>query len=387
MPYFGQQSLFCISHAMELSMRYRFFLFIALCAVLPVVPAVAQRAPHIQSDVAKEQSIYEAEVPVNSQGDSDRKAGIARALSIVLGKVTGDRSRNAKLRPEVSQALRDAAVFVDSYDYRQDQGSSPGGAPTSRTMLTVHFRPDEVNALVGALALPLWPQPRPKPVLWLAIDDGSGPRLVGVQQSRAVRSVLDRAIERGYRLGLPAGRSEEQALVTAIWRRDVSAVLSASTRYTSSMQLVGKLYRSGNGWAADWIFVDGGEQVASWSSSNADALRVMADGADGAADALVKRYAKVPLTGTPGVYRVGINGIRSADDYLRVSAALQRVPVVRSMIPVKASAERLEVYLDLMTGITGLNRMLGGDSALQPVAAATLESPQSEGELVEYVLK
>ncbi len=140
-------------------MRYRFFLFIALCAVLPVVPAVAQRAPHIQSDVAKEQSIYEAEVPVNSQGDSDRKAGIARALSIVLGKVTGDRSRNAKLRPEVSQALRDAAVFVDSYDYRQDQGSSPGGAPTSRTMLTVHFRPDEVNALVGALALPLWPQP------------------------------------------------------------------------------------------------------------------------------------------------------------------------------------------------------------------------------------
>lgn len=61
--------------------------------------------------------------------------------------------------------------------------------------------------------------------------------------------------------------------------------------------------------------------------------------------------------------------------------------MVRSIIPVKASAERLEVYLDLMTGITGLNRMLGGDSALQPVAAATLESPQSEGELVEYVLK
>lgn len=46
--------------------------------------------------------------------------------------------------------------------------------------------------------------------------------------------------------------------------------------------------------------MDGGEQVASWSSGDADALRVMADGADGVADALVKRYAKVPLTGTPG---------------------------------------------------------------------------------------
>ncbi|EWS79025.1 DUF2066 domain-containing protein [Xylella taiwanensis] len=366
-------------------MRHSLFLLIALCTAVPVVPALAQRTLHTEGDVAKDQGIYETQVLVNSQSDVDRKAGIARALSIVLGKLTGN--RNEKLRPEVSQALRDAAALVDSYDYRQAQATSPGGAPISRTMLMVRFRPDEVDALAGALGLSIWPQPRPKPVLWLAIDDGSGPRLVGVQQSNAVRSVLNRAIERGYSLGLPAGLTEEQALVAAIWRRDVNAVVAASVRYAPPMQLVGKLYRSGSGWAADWIFVDGGERVASWSSSNGDALRVMADGADGAADALVKHYAKVPLTGTPGVYRVGINGIHSADDYLRVSAALQRVPVVRSILPVKASAERLEVYLDLMTGITGLNRMLGGDNPLQPVAAPLLEPRQMEGEPVEYLLK
>ncbi|HHW4680522.1 MAG TPA: DUF2066 domain-containing protein, partial [Xylella taiwanensis] len=181
-------------------MRHSLFLLIALCTAVPVVPALAQRAPYTEGDVAKDPGIYETEVLVNSQSDVDRKAGIARALLIVLGKLTGN--RNEKLRPDVSQALRDAAALVDSYDYRQAQGTSPGGAPTSRTMLVVRFRPDEVDALVGALGLPIWPHPRPKPVLWLAIDDGSGPRLVGVQQSKAVRSVLNRAIERGYRLGL-----------------------------------------------------------------------------------------------------------------------------------------------------------------------------------------
>ncbi len=79
-----------------------------------------------------------------------------------------------------------------------------------------------------------------------------------------------------------------------------------------------------------------GEQVASWSSSNADALRVMADGADGAADALVKRYAKVSLTGTPGVYRVGLM-VSVVLTITCVCLLRARVPVVRSMgIPVQA---------------------------------------------------
>ncbi|HHW4678060.1 MAG TPA: DUF2066 domain-containing protein [Xylella sp.] len=366
-------------------MRHSLFLLIALCTAVPVVPVLAEPVSHAEADTTKDSGIYETEVLVNSQSDIDRKAGISRALLVVLGKLTGHRSE--KLRPEVLQALRGAAALVDSYDYRQVKGASPGGAPISRTMLVVRFRPDDVDALAGALGLPLWSQPRPKPVLWLAIDDGSGPRLVGVQQSNAVRSVLHRAMERGYRLGLPAGMPEEQALVKSIWRRDVNAVVAASVRYAPPMQLIGKLYRSGSGWVADWIFVDGGESVASWSSRDADALRVMADGADGAADALVKRYAKVPLTGTAGVYRVGISGIHNANDYLRVSAVLQGLPVVRGIFPVKASAERLEVSLDLMTGITGLNRMLGGDSPLQPVSAPTSELRQMEGESVEYLLK
>ena len=54
---------------------------------------------------------------------------------------------------------------------------------------------EDVDETVAALGLPVWPQPRPKPVLWLAIDDGRGARLVGLAQAGAARAALDRAAQ------------------------------------------------------------------------------------------------------------------------------------------------------------------------------------------------
>ena len=366
-------------------MRRSLLVVLALAFVAPVAPVLAQAELRTEGDVAKAQGAYEAEVPVNSQADADRNGGLARALGIVLGKLSGD--PNVVARPGVSQALRGAANYVDSYDYRQDQGASPTGAPTFKTTLVARFRQDDVDALIAALGLPVWPQPRPKPVLWLAIDDGSGPRLVGLQQANAARSVLDRAVDRGYRLGLPGGGASEQALVGAIWRQDATAIARASARYSPPMQLIGKLYRAGGGWTADWVFVDDGQVLSTWSTNDADARRAMAGGADGAADALVKRYAKQGETGAPGVYHVVFTGIHSADDYLRLSAALQAVSVVRAIRPVKATGDRLEADLDLLTGVSGLNRMLGDSSPLVPVSAPTQGPVILDGESAEYRLR
>src|SRR5690606_8530452 len=199
------------------------------------------------------------------------------------------------------------------FDYRQDEGRSASGAPSFKTTLIVRFDHDAVDGLAMALALPVWPQPRPKPVLWLAIDDGSGPRLVDVSNAEAARSTLDRAVQRGYRLGLPNGSAAERALVGAIWRGDTAAVARASQRYSPPMQLIGKLYRSDNGWKADWTFVDNGKVLSRWSESGANARQLMATGADGSADAMMKRYAKRPDTGPAGTYRVAFTGLRSAD--------------------------------------------------------------------------
>ena len=208
-----------------------------LALALAAAFSTAALAQRVEGDRANAQGVYQAEVPVNSQSESERNTGFARALSQVLAKMSGDRS--AAARPGVGQEMRRAKDYVDGYDYRQDEGVSASGAPSFRNTLIVRFDKDKVDGIVGALGLPVWPQPRPKPVIWLAIDDGKGPRLVGLSQNNVARPLTQRAIERGYRLGLPTGSAAEQAAVGAIWRGDSAAIARLSARYSPPMQLIG----------------------------------------------------------------------------------------------------------------------------------------------------
>lgn len=355
-------------------MRWMAGLCLAWALAVPV--ALAQR---VEGDRAAASGVYEAEVPVNSQTESERNNGFARAMAQVLAKISGDRAATG--RPGVGQELRRAKEYVAGYDYRQDQGVSATGAPTFRTILVVRFDQAKLDGVIGALGLPIWPQPRPKPVLWLAIDDGKGPRLVGLGQSNAARSVLDRAIERGYRLGLPAGNAAEQAAVGAIWRGDTGAVARISARYSPPMQLIGKLYRKGSGWKADWIFVDGGRVLSNWSTESGDARTAMSGGADGAADAMIRRYARRGGgVGAPGNYRVLITGIDSADDYIRLMSHLQEISVVRRVRPVRAGPDGLLLELELISGLPGFRKMIDGRGVLVGSGAGTAgDTPAPEG--------
>ena len=321
--------------------------------------ATAQR---VEGDRAGAQGPYEAEVNVNGQGEPERNTGFARALSTVLARLSGNRSVSGQ--PGVGQELRRAKEFVDSYDYRQDEGVGPTGAPTFGTTLIVRFDQDEVDDLIATLGLPVWPMPRPKPVLWLGIDDGKGPRLVGLSQANAARTALNRAKERGYALGLPSGNAAEQATIGAIWRGDSAAVARASLRYAPPMQLIGKVYRSAEGWKADWTFVDNGKVLSSWSTTDPDARRVIAAGADGAADALTKRYAKRGTAGPPGSYAVTFTGIHSSDDYMRLAGYLEKLAIVRKITPQRATPESVTFALELASGLSGFNRMADRDDVI-----------------------
>lgn len=339
---------------------------VAIIALAALTLAGGQAwAQRVEGARASATGMYEAEVSVNSQGEADRRAGFSRALAQVLAKISGD--RGAASKPGVAEELRNAAEYVRSYDYRQDEGVSAGGAPRYSTTLVVRFDPEAVNQMAGALGVPVWPEPRPKPVLWLAIDDGSGPRLVGARQNNVAKPLTDRAVARGYRLGLPQGNAAEQAVVGAIWRGDTAAVARASARYKPDMQLIGKLYRNNGGWKTDWIFVDGGRVLSEWSSEQRDARQALSSGADGAADALSRRYAKAPPeTGPAGDYRVVFTGIRNSEDYLRLSGYLQGLAVVRGITPLAAADDRLELELTLSTGLSGLRRMASRGGVIEP---------------------
>ncbi len=331
--------------------------------------AFAQRT---EGDRAAAQGSYETEVPVRNQTEPERNRALARALLQVLSKATGDAAvgQRAGVRDELARAKD----LVESFDYRQDEGVSAAGAPSFQTVMVVRFDQQEVDDLADMLGLPRWAQPRPKPVLWLAIDDGSGPRLVALAQYNAARSVIDRAKLRGYALGLPNGSAAEQAMVGAIWRGDAAAVAAMSRRYSPPMQLIGKLQRSAGGWKADWTFVDHGKVLSQWATTSTDARQAMAGGADGAADALFKRYAKAGSSGASGRYLVRVIGINSGDDYLRLMGYLERASVVRSIQLRQATAAGLELDVQLASGLANFTRYVGRSHVLLPVASEGVEA-------------
>lgn len=337
-----------------------------LAVVLMLFAGYAQ-AQRTEGDRAGASGPYEAEVAVRSQSDAERNGGFSRALAVVLGKVTGD--RGAAQRPGVRDELAKAKDYVAGYDYRQDEGVAANGAPSFQTTLVVRFKRDDVDGLIDMLGLPSWPQPRPKPVLWLAIDDGSGPRLVGLGQVNAASAILAQAKTRGFALGLPGGNAAEQAAVGAIWRGDSAAIAALSRKYSPPMQLIGKLQRGAGGWVADWTFIDKGKTLSTWQTKQGDARRAMAGGADGAADALFKRYAKAGSGGPAGNYMVRVMGVDSADDYIRLLGWLDDASIVKRVRPVLAQPGELQLELELATGMSNFVRVADRGGVLSMVSA------------------
>lgn len=316
------------------------------------------QAQRVEGSRAAAQGPYEAEVSVRSQTAAERTNGFSRALIQVLATLTGERA--PQQRPGVGEEIRNAKDYVASYDYRQDEGvSSATGAPTFGTTLIVRFRQAKVDELAKQIGTVAWPNPRPKPVLWLALDDGSGPRLVALPQVNVARTALDRAKARGFSLGLPQGNAAEQAIVGAIMRGDTAAVARISKAYSPPMQLIGKVQRAGAGWKGDWTFVDNGRVSGSSSNTDADARRVIAGGADVAAEALVRKYVRrVPPKPVARAenFQITFTGINSGEQYLRLIGYLERHPQVGRIVPVSAAPGSTVLVLELKEGLAGFRR-------------------------------
>lgn len=318
---------------------------------------------------AQELDLYEGEVRVDSQDAGERAAALPRALAQVFGKLTGD--ADAARDPLLSSRLADAQRLMQQFRYRQDV--VPEGAQARvQQWLIVRFDPAGVDQLLAEAGRAVWPTPRPAPLLWLAIDDGRGPRLVSSAQAGAVSTLTTTARNRGLRIEFPLLDLQDQSAVRVedVWNGQHQALVQASARYQSGVQLVGRLLRTGSSWQGVWTLIDNGQALSQWRSSDVDPLVVLAAGANGAADALTERYAVPATSGAPGEYVVELLGIDSAEEYLRATAHLGGLGVVRELHVVSAGGDRLRLRLVLGTGLDGLQRVLQSGRVLEMLQAA-----------------
>ena len=319
----------------------------------------------------RDPALYKAEVTLTSQGESEREGAIARALMAVIVKLTGN--PQAPGNPVIRRALSTASSLVDESDTATSSDSegntAVGGVPVYKTTMTVSFDPASIDALIAGAGLKYWTGIRPKPILWLAIDDGRGPRLVTGSDLNVVRPLANRGLDRGLRFGLPSGTPTELAAVNSIWNLDSAALMPLTSRYGNDAQLVGKMYRSKSGWSAWWVLSQGGVELSRWPVTNADPKYVISSGADPAADALAKRDSVYLDIGPAGNYLVEISGVDSSADFLRLMSYLQTLAIVRKIGVVQADADSLRLSLELSTGLKGLRLLADSGTVLQSIAA------------------
>jgi uncharacterized protein len=314
---------------------------------------------------AQELGRFEGQAAVADQSLTARNAALPQALAQLLVKLSGDPT--VAEDPQLQQELLRAPELMQQFRYRQLDPAEAGGA---RLALVASFERGAVEAMLAAAGKQIWPEPRPVVVVWLAIDDGRGPRLVSHAQAQAVIPLGGRAGERGLRLNYPLLDLEDQRLidVSRVWNADLAAVDAATVRYQSRVALLGRLYRAGDGWAADWRLIEAGATIERQQVRHPQAATALAAGADLAADALARRhFGRLFDAGPAGRYTIWVEGILSGHDYARLIGYLQQLPLVRSVTPVRAVDDRLLLDLDLGSGVEGLARQVAGDIVLQPL--------------------
>ncbi len=318
---------------------------------------------------AQEAGPYEGEAAVASQDEADRNAALPVALAQVLVRRTGDAAAGGD--PRLAPVLASAGEWLQQFRYRQD--ADVGGAP--RTTLIARFDAGAVDRALNEAGYAVWPEPRPEPVVWLAIDDGRGPRLLGSAQAQAVSALTARARQRGLRLTYPLLDLEDQRAIDAarVWSSDAAAAQAAALRYQSAAVLLGKLYRQDSQWIAEWQVLQDGQLLARERSVDADSAVALAAGGELLARALRERYrSDLASAGVAGRYRIIVEGIGSAEAFARLAGQLRRVSSVARVELLAAEGDTLAIDLDLSAGLPVFARSANGLGLLAALDGATL---------------
>lgn len=316
--------------------------------------------------VQAQTSLYEGEVAVTTQNDAERGAVLSQALAQVLVKLSGD--ADAPRLPSVQARLPDARLLMQQFRYRQALENA-GGQMQQRLYLIAGFDKAGVDALMADTGLPLWAPPRPSPLLWLAIDDGSGARLVSSAQAASLTALTAAAERRGLSLTFPLLDAEDrgQLSVNDVLSQRGDLLDTAAQRYGAKVQLVGQLVRGAAGWRSAWQLRERGAVLDSWQHSDIDPSQLLTAAVDRGTDALASRHATPVFVGEPQRYRIAVDGIASADDFARALGYLRGLGIVRKATPMAARGSRLLLTLELAASIDGLRHVVALGDVLEDV--------------------
>jgi len=317
--------------------------------------------------------LYRDELPVVDQSLATRRPAFALALQHVLLRLSG--SAPDLTSPPIAAAVQQAQRYVQRFEYRAVTPKQ-GEQDSTGSLLDVRFDPKAIDALAQRAGLPAWSAQRPDLVVWLALDDGQGRRLVSESDRSLVHAFIDRAKLRGLPVLFPLLDLEEQQAISVaeVWGGYTQRLIALSRRYGAQGVLVGRIFPVPHGqWSVRWDLSEGGRPDY-WSMIvRGDLDAALEQAADRAADAMAQRYAVREINQPQGRYHLLVDGVTQLSEMSAVQAYLDGLSAVSNTMPVRLHGNTIEYALDLTGSVEQLVNVLSFSDVLEPADVAFVD--------------
>ncbi len=318
----------------------------------------------ISVDAADVEGLNSARVRVSDRSDAEFDRGVARALEAVIIKLTGDSAapRSSGGRAVVGQAQR----LVQQFGYERPRSSA---AHANDLVLRVEFDARILADQMRSQNLVVWGKERPETLVWLVLDDASGRRILGAQDTHElIRVMKNRALIRGIPLVFPlADIAETSVLADQMPNTALANVVYAnSEKYGVRSVLIGHIRQVASSlWENHWTLQVAGKSIT-WDQQGDIVELLVEESTDSLANALGRRYAGAANQNANDVVAVTVTGLHSAADYARTERYLATLDTVTGLLVRQVDEQGIVFDLSVQGGLSSLNQSISFGQTLTP---------------------
>lgn len=274
----------------------------------------------------KVKSLYEAEVPVQSQNEQLRNQAIQQAFTQTLSKMSGS---TAVLQNQAIQAaLPSATNEVEEYAYL------PSGIPATPFLLKVKFDAKAMKKLLRQAKEPIWDENRPLVLVWLAVaSPGHAVEVVDNQAANEFARLLKKeAFQRGLPILLPMMDLSELNAVSAsdIRTQSMASLQKASTRYHADAILIGSIEVKDKLFTGRWKLILGQDHW-DWNLSSDTAPGLIELLGNKLVTTLAGRYAAVQTEKISSTFVLVVKGVSEQDDFENLLRFIKHISLIQQM--------------------------------------------------------
>ncbi len=300
--------------------------------------------------------LYQAQLPVMTQDEDERKKITPDILKEVLLKIVGDSA--ALNSTNLSPLLNQSNQFIRQYQYNRMNKISDDLTQPDILELKLIFKEDELNRSLIDLGLPIWGKSRPDILLWLAIEENNKRTIIGEDsRSKLPQTIKSALSKRGLPLLMPLMdlQDQMQMQIADLWAGFAKPILKASQRYNPQVIVVARVVISEKGaMQIRWQTINKNE-TEQWQSSGNDALL---SGISELADRTARRFTQVEQNHYAQRYHLQISNVKGYADYLRVKEYLSKLHYISNVQLSNLANNNLELSILLSSDLSVLNQTI-----------------------------